>query len=211
MLCCSATRRVLPVVVWPANLTTLAAVANGYAPAPRSRLLLVDASSEHLTPPVELMTLPAEVLASSYTWGPDGNWVAFLTQASTGSGGNSFVALCAVDTTAGGAVAGFRYVADLGHSSDPAGPMPVAPVAWSPRRDGRLAYAAAAPKITVTNPLGLPTTSGGEPDCSWQHLLARSQRQGGSAPGTRHRPDRVCVGIRGRTRRGRFDRTGALG
>jgi hypothetical protein len=29
--------------------------------------------------------------------------------------------------------------------------------------DGRLLYAAATPKMTVSNPLGLPTTSGGEP------------------------------------------------
>jgi len=99
----------------------LAAIAGGYAPAPRSRLLLVDASPEQLGPPVELMTLPAEVVSGSYTWAPDGNWVAFLTQATSGSGGNNFVALCAVDTRAGGAISGFRYVADLGRWSDPAG------------------------------------------------------------------------------------------
>ena len=92
----------------------LAATAAGNAPAPRSRLLLVDASPEQATRPVELITLPAQVVAGSYIWAPDGNWVAFLTQAPSGSGVSSFVALCAVDTSAGGAVSGFRYVADLG-------------------------------------------------------------------------------------------------
>ncbi len=141
----------------------LAAIAGGYAPAPRSRLLLVDASSGQLTPPVELMTLPAELVAGSYTWAKDGHWVAFLTEAKTGSQGSGFVALCALDTSAGGAISGFRYVADLGRLSDPARPLPAAAVAWSPVGDGRLLYAAATPKMTVSNPLGLPTTSGGEP------------------------------------------------
>jgi hypothetical protein len=73
-----------------------------------------------------------------------------------------FVALCALDTTAGGALSGFRYVADLGRSSDSGGPIPPAAAAWSPTGDGRLVYAASTPKVTVTNPLGLPTTTGGE-------------------------------------------------
>ena len=141
----------------------LAAIGGGYPSAPRSRLLLVDASPEQLTPPVELMTLPAEVVASSYTWAPDGNWVAFLTQASSRSGGSSFVALCALDTSAGGAMSGFRYLADLEATSNLASPLPVAPAAWSPMGNGRVVYAAATPKLSVSNPLGLPTTSGGEP------------------------------------------------
>jgi hypothetical protein len=141
----------------------LAGIAGGYVPAPRSRLLLVDATPEQPAPAVELMTLPAEVVAGSYTWAPDGKWVAFLTEATTGSqGGSGFVALCALDTAAGGAISGFRYVADLGHLSDPSGPLPVAAAAWSLAGDGRLVYTAATPKITVSNPLGLPTTSGGE-------------------------------------------------
>jgi len=111
---------------------------------------------------VELMTLPAELVAGSYAWAQDGHWVAFLAQAPTGSGGNAFVALCAVDTSAGGEISGFRYVADLGRVSDPAGPLPVAAAAWSTLGDGRLVYAAATPKITISNPLGLPTTSGGD-------------------------------------------------
>jgi len=41
--------------------------------------------------------------------------------------------------------------------------MPIAAVAWSATGDGRLAYVAPTPKLTVGNPLGLPTTSGGEP------------------------------------------------
>lgn len=141
----------------------LAAISGGYVPAPRSRLLLVDASPGQNAPPVEVMTLPAEVVTGSYTWAADGNWVAFLTLAPDVSGGNTFVALCAVDTRAGGAISAFRYIADLGRVADPVGPLPVAPVAWSPGGEGRLVYAAATPKITVSNPLGLPTTSGGDP------------------------------------------------
>jgi hypothetical protein len=123
----------------------------------------VSRRSSYLIPPTELLTLPAELVASSYSWAPDGNWVAFLTQAPGWSGASMFVALCAVDTSAGGALSGFRYVSDLGRSSDGGGPLPAAAAAWSPTGDGRLVYAAATSKVTVTNPLGLPTTTGGEP------------------------------------------------
>jgi hypothetical protein len=109
------------------------------------------------------MTLPAEVVPGSYVWAPDGNWVAFLREATTGSNGSGVVALCALDTSAGGAISGFRYVADLGRLSDPTRPWTVAPVAWSAQGDGRLVFASPTPKITVTNPLGLPATSGGDP------------------------------------------------
>lgn len=143
----------------------LAAIAGAYSPAPRSRLLLVYASTsdQPLAPPAELLTLPAEVVAGSYVWAPDGHWAAFVTQAAAGPGGADFVALCAVDTSAHGAISGFRYVADLGRLSDASRPMPVATVAWSASGDGRLAYTAPTPKLAVSNPLGLPTTSGGEP------------------------------------------------
>jgi len=143
----------------------LLAVSGGYPAAARTRLLLVDARAQDAAPapPVELVVLPAEVVPGSYSWAPDGHWVAFLSDASEGSGSGSFVALCAVDTSAGGAVDGFRYVADLGRQTDPSSLLPVAAVAWAPASDGRLVYVAATPKITVTNPLGLPGTSGGEP------------------------------------------------
>jgi PEGA domain len=143
----------------------LAAIARAYSPAPRSRLLLVDASTDDQppAPPTELLTLPADVVVGTYVWAPDGHWAAFLTQAAAGPGGADFVALCAVDTSARGAISGFRYVADLGRLSDASRPMPIAAVAWSATGDGRLAYAAPTLKLTVSNPLGLPTTSGGEP------------------------------------------------
>jgi hypothetical protein len=70
--------------------------------------------------------------------------------------------VCALDITAGGAISGFRYVADLDRQTDSRGPLPVAPVAWSPAGDGRLVYAAPTPKITMSNALGLPTTTGGD-------------------------------------------------
>ena len=144
----------------------LVSVSGGYPAGPRSRLLLVDAPAgeqEPQPPPIELAILPARMVRGSYTWAPDGHWVAFLTQANGGPGSADFVALCAVDTSAGGAVSGFRYVADLARQSDPARLLPVASVAWAPIPDGRLVYTAATPKISVSNPLGLPASSGGDP------------------------------------------------
>ena len=98
----------------------LVSVSGGYPAGPRSRLLLVDAPAgeqEPQPPPIELAILPARMVRGSYTWAPDGHWVAFLTQANGGPGSADFVALCAVDTSAGGAVSGFRYVADLARQS----------------------------------------------------------------------------------------------
>jgi hypothetical protein len=143
----------------------LVGLANGPPSASRSRVLLVDAglADGQQAAPVELLRLPAEVVRGSYNWAPDGNWVAFLTRVSSGVGGTDFVALCALDISKGGDVSGFRYVADLGRETDPRGPLPAADVAWSPTGDGRLMYVAATPRFTVSNPLGLPTTSGGEP------------------------------------------------
>jgi hypothetical protein len=145
----------------------LVGVSGGFPAAPRSRLLLVDApvgNSAVPASPIELVTLPARVLRGSYTWAPDGDWVAFLTQANGGPSNADFVALCAVDTCAGGAVIGFRYVADIAPKTDAASLLPVGRVAWAPVPDGRLVYTAATPKITVSNPLGLPNSSGGDPD-----------------------------------------------
>ncbi len=159
-------------VVWTPDshyllvIAQLVSVSGGYPAAPRSRLLVVDAPSGNQvssSSAMELVTLPATVVRGSYTWAPDGHWVAFLTQASSGPGSADFLALCAVDTTAGGAVTGFRYVADLASQGNAASLVPLASVAWAPTPDGRLVYTAATPKITVTNPFGLPMSSGGEP------------------------------------------------
>jgi hypothetical protein len=168
----------------------LLAVSGAYPAAARTRLLLLDArfaSAEPLTP-VELVVLPAEVVPGSYSWAPDGHWAAFLSTASEGSGSGSFVALCAVDTTANGAVDGFRYVADLGRQTDPSSLLPIASVAWAPNSDGRLVYVAATPRISTTNPLGLPGTSGGEPGLftaspTAPALTAEEGRRLGSATG----------------------------
>src|SRR5207244_8676926 len=144
----------------------LVRVLGGYPAAPRSRLLVVEAppgSDDSLPPAVELVTLPAKIVPGSYTWAPDGHWVAFLTEASSGSGTSNFLAICAVDTTARGALTGFRYVADLARQGNPASLVPLASLAWAPTPGGRLVYSAATPKITITNPLGLPMSSGGEP------------------------------------------------
>jgi PEGA domain len=146
-------------------IVRLVGVAGGPPSASRSRILLVDAGTAdgQQAPPSELPTLPADVVPGSYSWSPDGHWVALLTKATNGSGGTDFTALCALDINAAGDVAGFRYVADLARQSDPASPTPVADVAWSPAGDSRLLYTAPTPKSTVSNPLGLPTTSGGDP------------------------------------------------
>jgi hypothetical protein len=143
----------------------LAGVAGGPPAASRSRILLVDAGAAEgqRSPPTELLTLPAEVVPGSYGWAPDGHWVALLIRATNGAGGTNFTALCALDINAAGDVAGFRYVADLARQSDPASLIPVADVAWSPGGDSRLLYTAPTPGYTVSNPLGLPTTSGGDP------------------------------------------------
>jgi len=140
-------------------------VAGSVPGAPRSRVLLVDADStdQDHTSALELLNLPAEIVPHSYNWAPDGHWVAFLTLSQTGSGGTNYLALCALDTSGAGAASGFRYVADLGRQSGATGLLPIAPASWSPNRDGRLTYVAPTPKFTVSNPLGLPTTAGGDP------------------------------------------------
>ena len=140
-------------------------VAGGPPAASRTGILLVDArpADGQQSAATELLTLPAEVVPGSYSWAPDGHWVAFLTRTTNGSGGTGFTALCALDINAAGDVAGFRYVADLALQSDPSSPLPVSDVAWSPAGDGRLLYTAPTPKFTISNPLGLPTTSGGDP------------------------------------------------
>jgi hypothetical protein len=142
----------------------LIGVASGPPATSRSRILLVDAglAAGQQSPPTELLTLSADVVPGSYSWAPDRHWVAFLTKAKNGSGSTDFTALCALDVNAAGAVAGFRYVADLARQSDPASLLPIADVAWSPAGDGRLLYTAPTPRFTVSNPLGLPTTSGGD-------------------------------------------------
>jgi len=64
-------------------IAQLVSVSGGYPAAPRSRLLVVDApSGNQVSSPtaMELVTLPAKVVRGSYTWAPDGHWVAFLTQ-----------------------------------------------------------------------------------------------------------------------------------
>lgn len=87
----------------------------------------------------ELARLPSEVVPDSYSWSPDGGWVAFLAQA------GQLTSLCLLSTASGE----FRYLADLGR--DETNPLPFAPLAWSP--DGRrLLYAAHAEG---------PATSGG--------------------------------------------------
>jgi dipeptidyl aminopeptidase/acylaminoacyl peptidase len=81
--------------------------------------------------PQELLSLPGEIVPSSYTWSPDGAQVALLTRV------GQLTSLGVVDIN----TVTFRYLADL--SRDDSSPLPFAPIAWSP--DGRrLVYAAPA-------------------------------------------------------------------
>jgi PEGA domain len=146
-------------------IVRLVGVAGGPPAASRSRILLVEPRPADGQPSAatELLTLPAEVVPGSYSWAPDGHWVAFLTRATNGPGGTDFAALCALDINAAGGVAGFRYVADLAAQSDSSSLLPVSDVAWSAAGHGGLLYTAPTPKSTISNPLGLPTTSGGDP------------------------------------------------
>ncbi len=168
----------------------LVGAAGGPQPASRSRVLLVDASpsdAEQL-PPVELLTIPADITSGSYTWAPDGRWVAFLTRAGSGYASSDFTALCALDISAAGDFSGFRYIADLGKQATSTGTLSVADLAWSPTGDGHLLYTAPTPRFTVSNPLGLPTSSGGAPGLFWAipaapALTAEEGQRFGSATG----------------------------
>jgi hypothetical protein len=121
----------------------------------RGRLLVVEpipsGGAGSATEPVELVTMPATIMPGSYSWGPDGHWVAFLARASSAPGGKNVVTLNAVDTRAETG-SGFRYLADLGRADGSGGPasLPVPPVAWEPlglssASVGRLLYAAPIP------------------------------------------------------------------
>jgi dipeptidyl aminopeptidase/acylaminoacyl peptidase len=94
----------------------------------RTRLRWLDPAGGE---PRELLSLPGEIVPSSYTWRPDGTQVALLTRV------GQLTSLGVVDVNA----ADFRYLADL--SRDDSTPLPFAPVAWSPD-DSRLVYAAPA-------------------------------------------------------------------
>src|SRR5262249_25438968 len=115
----------------------------------RGRLLVVDASpADTASPPVELVTMPATIVPGSYSWAPDGRWVAFLARSTSVPGGKNLVTLNAVGTTAE-QTGRFRYVADLGRAegSGVAASLPVPPVAWEPPAGsstsvGRLLYSA---------------------------------------------------------------------
>jgi dipeptidyl aminopeptidase/acylaminoacyl peptidase len=108
-----------------------------------SRLLVLDTTQGA---PRELLSVPAEIVPGSHSWGPDGRWVAFLARALTPSGGTTSVTLCAVDTQGGDVVAGFRYLGDIARvSGSNGGTVGVAPVAWEPAPGSQLLYAAPAP------------------------------------------------------------------
>ncbi len=93
--------------------------------ASRARLLLWNAASSDLR---ELVSVPAEVVASNCDWSPDGTWVSFLTRA------GRINSLCLAGTDGE-----FRYLADLGQEDSL--PLPISRLAWS--TDGRQVLCAA--------------------------------------------------------------------
>jgi PEGA domain len=127
----------------------------------RSRLLLVDAevpATGVSPPPVELVTMPAEVVPGSYGWSADGRWVAFLARAAAAPAGRGLVTLVAVDVATGGVSPEFRYVADeaRGDTTATAAP-PVAPVAWEPVATG----SAPAARLLYTAPVARASSGSG--------------------------------------------------
>jgi len=126
----------------------------------RGRLLVLDVTRDDTgSPPVELVTMPASAVPGSYSWAPNGRWVAFLARAASAPGGRNLITLNAVDTTTESS-GRFRYVSDLGRAdgSGVAAALPVAPVAWEPSGSatsvGRLLYS--APVAAVRNASGGP-------------------------------------------------------
>jgi hypothetical protein len=93
--------------------------------------------------PRELLSLPGEIVSSSYIWSPDGAQVAFLTW----SGQLTSLGVVDVNTAA------YHYLADL--SRDDSTPLPFAPIAWSPD-SSRLVYTAPAqdPAVPALWPFG---------------------------------------------------------
>jgi hypothetical protein len=90
-----------------------------------TQLLLLNAVDQSTR---ALITLPAEPVAGSYSWRPDGGAVAFLARA------GGLVSLVTLTVPAGQ----IRYLTDL-EQTDGA-PLPFAPVAWGPH--GELAFSA---------------------------------------------------------------------
>ncbi len=123
----------------------------------QTRLLWL-ALDEPSAEPRELLTLPADIVAASYSWEPQGHGVAFLARPTTGGP----VAVCLLATVDGV----FRYLGDLVPEGGVGAAATVAPVAWDAA--GGVVYAAtAAPAAHVPNdtplfglrPMGGPRTT----------------------------------------------------
>lgn len=97
-----------------------------------TRLLRLEMSDGE---PRELASLPSEIVPGSYSWSPNGEWVAFLVPT------DQLTALCLLGTSDGA----FHYLADIGQNGTR--PLAISPVAWSP--DGRLFYVAPDHKPSV--------------------------------------------------------------
>lgn len=121
----------------------------------RARLLVLD-TEDPGGAPRELVTMPAEPVAGSYSWSADGSWVAFVARAVGAPAGKGLVTLVAAHLADDGAP-GFRYLADLGHADSSAPPLPVTPVAWEPAaaEDGPAA------RLLYTAPVAAAAASGG--------------------------------------------------
>ncbi|MHB8619945.1 MAG: PEGA domain-containing protein [Chloroflexota bacterium] len=122
-----------------------------------SRLLILDPNRGQSRPVVQL---PATVVEGSYTWSPNDQAVAFLTQS------NSVTSLCAADLQTGA----FRYLGDVARGSNTRPTFP--PIAWSTDSD----------QVVFSEP---SSNHGGWPFGSHQTLqLVRGSIARGSSPWT---------------------------
>jgi dipeptidyl aminopeptidase/acylaminoacyl peptidase len=153
---------------WAPPGQQLLVVSRGQRPngSVRTRLRWLDLAGGE---PHELLSLPGEIVPSSYTWSPDGTQVALLTR--TGQ----LTSLGVVDVK----TAEFHYLADL--SREDSTPLTFAPIAWSP--DGRqLVYAApaegpAAPTLWPFGPKPPPALFTAEANAGTGQRLATATGQ----------------------------------
>ncbi|MDQ6672965.1 MAG: PEGA domain-containing protein, partial [Chloroflexota bacterium] len=138
---------------WTPDGSQLLAITRQTGPPVRARVFLLSiplpGTADSQAGADELVRLPAEVLTNSAVPDPSGRWLALVTHAALGPGGNNLLSLCVLELQAGRA---FRDVADLGSGAA----VPVgAPVAWPPATEptarDRLVFVGPAPAAASSN------------------------------------------------------------
>jgi len=132
-------------VSWAPGGRDLLLVSKQAVAAGGQRTALLWLSPDGDSDPRLLVSLPSDVVHGSYSWSPDGQWVAFLTV------GTDRSSACLLGLPSGD----FRYLGDVG-SGGLSQPMPLGSLSWS--ADGRqLLYSAASGKA----PAGVAALLGG--------------------------------------------------